>query len=741
MVVGQIAKDMLLQALPDFLAITPDSVEVWGQSIGLDIEACGDVCADIVQACPNCEQVVVNFINEQFSDFAGVIADYISLQGAAGVAGLLPPNDPNGTLIDLGSSTLIAHNPLTSAFQFTQACQDGDSNVLTALSSPANTSIVFAPNGNLGTWSASGDPGGTVANVALPVSTPAPVVALSSVPGSALGFGGVPVNSSTSSNVTIQNTGNVAFNITSIQITGTNSVVFQQSPGIATPKSVGPNSSVQIPIVFTPTAAISYLASVCIGNTSSNAGPSKCLTLSGNGVSTGTPPSAPQLVSPGTASAPGQMVSTTTPTFTWVASSNATYYNIYISVAPYGSGNLVYTSVNISSGTTSFQIPSGVLQTGFDYRWNMSATNSVGTTYATPAIYFQVTSGSSSPTVSGISPPVPTLSPTAQTLTIAGSGFTSGATVTFTKPNSSSVSVTQFLSVSATSITLQATLNLAGGWTVSVTTPGSQVSNSYPFQVAPASAANDFSLQLSPAAVSVNAGASVALTVLTGTTSGAAQTMTLSANNAPTGITSSLSPVTIISGNTSTLTLSASSTVTPGNYTIAVSGAGNSNVSHAAQVALTVTTTSSGTPAVTLTPSTLAFSDQAVGTNSPTQLVTLRNTGTSQLTISALSLAAGSDYGITGAGAFPLSLPASTSTTFQVYFSPTITGRRTGTVYVWDNAPGSPQALSLTGNGLPAQPTTGTIQVNINLNGQSLPQGNWANYTLSGPSPQSGDIP
>jgi hypothetical protein len=251
---------------------------------------------------------------------------------------------------------------------------------------------------------------------------------------------------------------------------------------------------------------------------------------------------------------------------------------------------------------------------------------------------------------------------------------------------------------------------------------------------------DDFSIQMNPNAISAIQGASATSSVLTSTTSGSAQTLNLSISNLPAGVTPSFSPGSITSGSTSTVTLNIASTTLAGTYTFVISGVGG-KVSHSTQGSLTINAAASGNPVVSLTPASISFSDQTVGTNSPTQPFTLRNTGGGMLTVSAVSYAAGSDYNIASLGSFPFNLAPNATITFPVYFSPSTTGLRPGIIYIWDNAPGSPHPISLIGNGLAAPPTTGTIQVNMTLNGQPLPKGNSAYYTLAGPSPQNDYFP
>lgn len=105
---------------------------------------------------------------------------------------------------------------------------------------------------------------------------------------------------------------------------------------------------------------------------------------------------------------------------------------------------------------------------------------------------------------------------------------------------------------------------------------------------------NDFSMALNPTSGSVQQGASVSTTVTTGTTTGQAQQVTLSASGLPSGVTAAFSPATVQSGQSSTLTLTASANAVPGSSTVVVKGQGAS-LSHTVDYALNVGGTQPGT--------------------------------------------------------------------------------------------------------------------------------------------------
>lgn len=107
-------------------------------------------------------------------------------------------------------------------------------------------------------------------------------------------------------------------------------------------------------------------------------------------------PGRPYSLSPGiTSTTPviGQTITTTTPNLTWALPSGATVYKVNISKYPYGSNNIIYTSGSLTSG--SVIVPSGYLQNGYSYRWDVTAYASAGSSCYTISsdCYFTVNTG------------------------------------------------------------------------------------------------------------------------------------------------------------------------------------------------------------------------------------------------------------------------------------------------------------------------------------------------------------
>ena len=95
---------------------------------------------------------------------------------------------------------------------------------------------------------------------------------------------------------------------------------------------------------------------------------------------------APGAISPGTATAPGPILATASPSFHWSPVANATRYGLYVSTS---AGSAVYTNTAIT--TTSFTLP--VTLDGGPYVWRVTAINAVGEGASSPPLHFQAPLG------------------------------------------------------------------------------------------------------------------------------------------------------------------------------------------------------------------------------------------------------------------------------------------------------------------------------------------------------------
>ena len=120
---------------------------------------------------------------------------------------------------------------------------------------------------------------------------------------------------------------------------------------------------------------------------------------------------------------------------------------------------------------------------------------------------------------------------------------------------------------------------------------------------------------------------------------------------------------------------------------------------------------------VQFVPTTLSFNNQATGSTSAPQTVTLTNTGNQTLSVTSIYTNDG-EYAIVnnlcGSTLAPLA-----PCTLQVTFSPSTTGSRPASLFVSDNAPGTPQSVPLSGTGT-AAPLVGLSFLSLGFGTQNV---------------------
>jgi hypothetical protein len=147
----------------------------------------------------------------------------------------------------------------------------------------------------------------------------------------------------------------------------------------------------------------------------------------------------------------------------------------------------------------------------------------------------------------------------------------------------------------------------------------------------------------------------------------------------------------------------------------------NSNNVAGSQQSVSLTGTGTS-PVVSLSAASIPFGTQAQGTTSTTQSITLTNTGNANLTFTSISVtgANSGDFAQTNTCASPVA--ANGTCTINVTFTPTAILGRTALISIADNAPASPQTVTLTGTG------TGPI---VSLTASTLNFGNQPLLTTS----------
>jgi hypothetical protein len=203
----------------------------------------------------------------------------------------------------------------------------------------------------------------------------------------------------------------------------------------------------------------------------------------------------------------------------------------------------------------------------------------------------------------------------------------------------------------------------------------------------------NFTLTAVPNSLTISQGNQGTSTITVVPSNGFSGSVALSASGLPSGVTAGFVPNPTTS--TSTLTLTASATAATGNSTVTITGTSGS-LNPTTTIALTVT--ASG-PVVTLTPTSLVFGNTVVGTTATGKTVKLTNTGSSTLNISSI-VVSGDFAPVTSTKPCGSTLGAGANCIIKVTFTPTQLGTRTGNITINDNASNSPQTVPLSGTGI-----------------------------------------
>lgn len=148
-------------------------------------------------------------------------------------------------------------------------------------------------------------------------------------------------------------------------------------------------------------------------------------------------------------------------------------------------------------------------------------------------------------------------------------------------------------------------------------------------------------------------------------------------------------------------------------------------ISDNATISPTVSLTGTGTLAATANPSSLNFGNQALGTSSAAQAVTLTNNQSTSFKITSVNI---SPTDFTMVNGCPTTLAAGASCTVSVTFSPKQQNTRNGTLTFNDKASNSPQTVTLTGTGIAAN----LVSIAVTPANASIAAGTTQQFTATG---------
>jgi len=333
--------------------------------------------------------------------------------------------------------------------------------------------------------------------------------------------------------------------------------------------------------------------------------------------------------------------------------------------ASFAAGSTSLGSCTLSAGTCTLSVPGTALQAG---------TNSVTATFLGSGTYPSSTSSIVTVTVNAVSYALSVIE------SGTGTGSVSSSPSGIACPSACSANFT-----SGTVVTLTATAaagSTFAGWSGACSGTGT------------------CSVTMS-AAESVTATFNAVSYALSVTESG---TGTGSVNSSPAGISCpSTCSANFTTGTVVTLTATAAAGSTFAGWSGACSGTGTCSVTMTAAKAVTATFNSSSSPAVTLTPTSLNFGPVATGVTSAVKTVTLKNSGTATLTITAIAITGVNSGDFPDSSTCTSSLAAGKSCTIKVQFKPSAIGARSAAVSITDNAAGSPRQVPLSGTGTTAK--------------------------------------
>ena len=119
-------------------------------------------------------------------------------------------------------------------------------------------------------------------------------------------------------------------------------------------------------------------------------------------------------------------------------------------------------------------------------------------------------------------------------------------------------------------------------------------------------------------------------------------------------------------------------------------------------------------PTLGTSPGALTFAATTTGQSSSSQKILLKSLGSQSVILSRIEISGpnAADFSETDTCVSSPVLPTNHSCAISVTYSPTSVGTSSAMLFITDNAPGSPQAISLSGNAIPPAPGTPDVVLN-----------------------------
>ncbi len=400
-----------------------------------------------------------------------------------------------------------------------------------------------------------------------------------------IGFGDVPVGSTSAQAVALTNSGTADVTITGATVTGAG---FSFS-GLQLPITLAPGSTTSFKAVFDPNKVGTTEGKVSLTSNARNSTVTVLLAGAGTNLQLS---ASPGTVNFGNVTVGSSSVQTVTLTNT--GSGSVTVSQANVTGTGFSVSGLAMPLTLAAGHSTSFNAVFSPTTTG-NANGNISvlsnATNSpASVALSGSGVTLQLSASPASLSIAQGSQATSTITTTvsgfSSSISLSASGAPTGTTVSFnpstiTPPGSGNSTMTVTVGSSTAVGTYSITVSASGG--------GVQQSATVSLTV---TAPPTFTLSASPTSLSVVQGNQGTSTITTTVSGGFNNPVSLSASGAPTGTTVSFNPVTIAapgSGN-STMTVTVGSSTAVGTYSITVSASGG-GVQQTAIVTLTVTNT------------------------------------------------------------------------------------------------------------------------------------------------------
>jgi hypothetical protein len=423
------------------------------------------------------------------------------------------------------------------------------------------------------------------------------------------------------------------------------------------------------------------------------------------------------------------------------AAGGKTYFlNTFGQYAQYGATTVLAFDQTTQTQTGSLSLVNGIVVPNISgtglVRWGsngfaMRIISAAGTTPSSVILFTSSIASSANqnptPTISSLSPAFAMPGGADFQLTVNGSGFVPGSTVTWngtprltTVVSSSQLTATVYASDIAVAGTAQVAVSSPG--------PGGGTSQSVAFTIStstPVVSVTPASVTFPAQTVGTTSVAQPVVLTNTGTGSLTGIAIALVGANAASFAESNSCGATLAAGTSCTINV----TFSPAAVGTASASLAITDNAGTQSAALSGSGTAPALPVASVSPGSLSFASQEVGTSSASQAATLTNSGNAALANIAVAISGSNATSFAQTTNCGSSLPAGNSCSITVTFTPTAAGPATAVLTIADNAATSPQSVALSGSS-PQSPIVISAQTGGSTS-STVTAGQQAKYALA----------